>query len=93
MATRAQTLYKKILRAKDFKVRFVALEHFADIDEEGVIRLNLRKNNQVARNFVHEMIHFIEPKASERVVYQLESEVWNSLTVPQRAKLYKKLFR
>mgnify|MGYP001612381346 CR=1 FL=1 len=92
MPSKTKALFRQILRAKGYRLRFVYLQDFADINDD-LIRINLHRNTPPARSMIHEFLHFLHPKMSHREVNKWEKEIWNSLSQNDKLKLYRKLFR
>jgi len=61
-------------------------------EEPIVINLIRHYRCDPLRTFVHECIHLLHPKLSERNVRKYERYVWNSLTAKQQFLLGKKLY-
>lgn len=86
-------LYRKILRAK-VRVHFHLLtrgHHFGEQCGEDVY-INLMKHNPPARNYIHEVIHFLYPEWPETTVLGWESILWNKMNAQQRLAIYRKMF-
>ena len=56
------------------------------------ISIDLGKNANVGRTYIHECLHYLFPELSETEVWKLEREVWNSLTPKQKFFVYKRVF-
>jgi len=56
------------------------------------ISIDLSKNANVGRTYVHECLHYIFPEFSETEVLRTEREVWKSLTPKQKFFIYKRVF-
>ena len=57
-----------------------------------VINLVLHQKTDAVRTFIHEILHLIRPKMSERNIRKLEKKVWDSLTAKEHFLLAKKLY-
>ena len=57
------------------------------------VEIDLRRNTNPARTFLHEMIHQVRPAWTEKEVRGAERTIWSRMTQKQVAKLFKKMFR
>lgn len=56
------------------------------------IYIDLMHDEQPAKIFLHELIHYIDPFLSEKEVLRLERYYWSRMTQRDRFNLYKALF-
>jgi len=65
--------------------------------QEGVIIIDLLKNTNPLRTYIHEMLHFDFPNWTETKVYETEIVIWHRLLLRKDGQrkifdLYKQLF-
>lgn len=57
-----------------------------------IINLSLHERRLPSRTYLHECLHILYPKVSERDIRAMEEMVWNTLTTRQRFLLARKLY-
>jgi len=56
------------------------------------IWVDLSKNTNPARTFLHELLHFKYPEKSERAIKHLEKRIWDNMSQKERYNLFRCLF-
>ena len=88
-----QLLYRKILKAK-VRIHFFVMDKGVFGEQCGVdVYLSLMKNNPVARNYIHEVLHYLYVDMSEKQVRYWEGVIWRNLTAKKRLVIYRRIFR
>ena len=88
---------------KILKIRRPVVFHFdegnygsmwTERDEPHYININLRLHRYLdpVRTYIHECVHVIFPKLSERNVHKVEHYVWEHLTQKERFLISRKLY-
>jgi len=84
-------LFNQIMKLKTRVVFRYLNDAYGETDFE-TISIDLGKNANVGRTYVHEAVHIIFPEFSEKEVLRTEREVWKSLTPKQKFFIYKRVF-
>ena len=67
-------------------------EGLFNLSQGRIIRIDLKKNTNHARVFLHELGHIFYTTWSETRIIKWEVKVWRGLTQRERFALYKKMF-
>ena len=92
---RVSVLFRQIppVRAKDRTGEVKTFSVSGTYDWEHTIVLDLRKNTNPARNFLHELLHrYLGQDVSETEVIRQERKLWRSMTQYERWLTYRILF-
>jgi len=87
-------LFKKLMRV-ECKVKFKFLGKFVGMAEYAThkIEIDLTGNDNIAKTFLHELIHLLHPKWEENRVLAEENKLWPRLTHKQVYRVYRKLYK
>lgn len=58
---------------------------------QGVVRIDLTKDSNPAMTAIHEVIHHLYPKMSEKKTQYWEKRIWKNLKYKDRIKVYEQL--
>lgn len=83
-----------ILEAKKYPIKFRSLKadgSFGRTDFKK-IEIDLKRDISIAKVYIHEVAHILEPDMSEKDILKIERAIWKKITQKQIHKVYKKIF-
>lgn len=73
------------------KIRGITYGHV--ILEDKHITIDLTKNTNPLRTYIHELLHLKFPSKNEKEIYKLEIKTWKQMSATERLRMYRKLFQ